>query len=101
MLDSTSSSHLDIVTENDMGTRWPALSQRQLAERRAAVANSIRQIRKSRRMTQQAVAARLDWSRSSLAMIETGRQQITIDQLFNLASLFECGVSAFFPIDLT
>jgi len=72
------------------------LSQRVLAEKRCSVGWQIREVRKSRRMTQQDVADRLGWTRTSLVAIERGQQAVTLDQLLNLAELFEVFTSRFF-----
>jgi transcriptional regulator with XRE-family HTH domain len=78
-----------------MGTKWPRLTNKALAELRAELGQRIRACRKSRRMTQWQVADRLEMSRSTIAMIERGLQAVTVDQLHHLASLFETDADNF------
>lgn len=78
-----------------MAGRWPRLSNKALGELRIQLGMRLREARKSRKMTQWQVADRLEWSRSSVAMMERGLQAVTVDQLHNLASLFETDVKLF------
>jgi DNA-binding XRE family transcriptional regulator len=65
---------------------------------RMRIGFKIRDVRKSRKMTQQRMATRLGWSRPSVVAIERGKQAVTLDQLVRIAILFRCSVSAFFPL---
>lgn len=68
--------------------------------RRRAYGYALRQIRLSRKMTQEHVADRLNWPRTKLLAIEKGTQAVTVDQLGQLADFFDVAITHFFPLDL-
>ena len=51
--------------------------------------NTIRRLRKERRMTQQQVAEHLGIDRSTYAYYESGRSKLNIDVLINLSEFYE------------
>lgn len=64
---------------------------------RGVVGDLIREKRLSSSMTQDDVAYWLDWSRTSVLAIEKGGQSVSLDQLFQLAALFDCHVADLLP----
>jgi len=54
-----------------------------------ALGQRISKRRKSLGLTQEMLAERADFSRASVASIEAGRQRISLDQLYDLASALE------------
>lgn len=78
-----------------MGTAWPGMTSSEKAELRGAIAAAVKSMRLTRKLKQADVAHRLDWSRSTVGMIEAGLQAVTVEQLVDLARCFDCPVSAF------
>ena len=61
------------------------LTHRRLAER-------LKGLREHRHLTQVEAAEHLDMSRSTLAMIETGKRRVAVTELVPLAALYRVGV---------
>lgn len=62
-----------------------------IVELRLALADCLRDVRKKRRLTQEAVAKKIQSSQSRVAKMEAGDQSVSLDLLFR--SLFTLGVS--------
>lgn len=72
----------------------------ELAAKRQALGDAIRQLRVSRRLTQRDLAEHAEISRTTLVAIERGLQATTVDQLYQLAGVLDVAVTVFFPIEL-
>jgi transcriptional regulator with XRE-family HTH domain len=70
------------------------------AESRASqillVGQKIRQIRKSRRLTQAELASRIGVTQSDLSRMENGEYKVGLDTLFRILHVFELSMSHFF-----
>lgn len=71
-----------------------------LATERQKLGAAIREIRKSRKLTQQELTGHLGWTRTTLVAIEKGLQSTSVDQLVQLAWSLGVAVTVFFPFDL-
>jgi len=60
------------------------------------VGQKIRQIRKSRHLTQSDVAARIGITQSDLSRMENGEYKVGLDTLFRILQVFELSMSQFF-----
>jgi transcriptional regulator with XRE-family HTH domain len=60
------------------------------------VGQKIRQIRKSRRLTQADVAGRIGVTQSDLSRMENGEYKVGLDTLFRILQVFELSMSRFF-----
>jgi transcriptional regulator with XRE-family HTH domain len=60
------------------------------------VGQKIRQIRKSRRLTQADLAARIGVTQSDLSRMENGEYKVGLDTLFRILQVFELSMSHFF-----
>lgn len=60
------------------------------------VGQKIRQIRKSRRLTQADLAARIGITQSDLSRMENGEYKVGLDTLFRILQVFELSMSRFF-----
>ena len=60
------------------------------------VGQKIRQIRKSRRLTQADLAARIGVTQSDLSRMENGEYKVGLDTLFKILQVFELSMSHFF-----
>jgi transcriptional regulator with XRE-family HTH domain len=60
------------------------------------VGQKIRQIRKSRHLTQADLAARIGVTQSDLSRMENGEYKVGLDTLFKILMVFELSVSHFF-----
>jgi transcriptional regulator with XRE-family HTH domain len=60
------------------------------------VGQKIRQIRKSRRLTQADLAARIGVTQSDLSRMESGEYKVGLDILFRILQVFELSMSQFF-----
>lgn len=60
------------------------------------VGQKIRQIRKSRRLTQAELAARIGITQSDLSRMENGEYKVGLDTLFRILQVFELSMSRFF-----
>lgn len=60
------------------------------------VGQKIRQIRKSRHLTQADLAARIGVTQSDLSRMENGEYKVGLDTLFRILQVFELSMSAFF-----
>ena len=60
------------------------------------VGQRIRQIRKSRRLTQADLAARIGATQSDLSRMENGEYKVGLDTLFRILQVFELSMSRFF-----
>ncbi|MCL4809218.1 MAG: helix-turn-helix domain-containing protein, partial [Thermoanaerobaculia bacterium] len=56
----------------------------------------IRQIRKSRRLTQADLAGRIGVTQSDLSRMENGEYKVGLDTLFRILQVFELSMSRFF-----
>ena len=65
------------------------------------VGQKIRQIRKSRRLTQSDLASRIGVTQSDLSRMENGEYKVGLDTLFRILQVFELSMSHFFeePIE--
>jgi DNA-binding XRE family transcriptional regulator len=63
----------------------------EIIETRLAASRLLKKIRQQRRLTQQALAAKLKTSQSRLAKMENGDDSVSLDLIFR--SLFALGVS--------
>jgi len=61
---------------------------------------SIRKRRMSMKLTQQQVAERLAWSRTTVVALEAGKQTLTVEQLVHLACALRAGPWDFLPFAL-
>ena len=61
------------------------------------IGNRIKECREKSRYTQQDVADYLGLSRASIANYESGRQKISIAELFSLAERFSVGIEDLLP----
>jgi transcriptional regulator with XRE-family HTH domain len=66
------------------------------ASRILLVGQKIRQIRKSRHLTQADVAARIGVTQSDLSRMENGEYKVGLDTLFRILQVFELSMSRFF-----
>jgi transcriptional regulator with XRE-family HTH domain len=70
------------------------------------VGQKIRQIRKSRRLTQADLAGRIGVTQSDLSRMENGEYKVGLDTLFRILQVFELSMSRFFeesaaePVDV-
>ena len=60
------------------------------------VGQKIRQIRKSRRLTQAELAGRIGVTQSDLSRMESGEYKVGLDTLFKILQVFELPMSRFF-----
>lgn len=60
------------------------------------VGQKIRQIRKSRRLTQAELAGRIGVTQSDLSRMENGEYKVGLDTLFRILQVFELSMSRFF-----
>jgi len=60
------------------------------------VGQKIRQIRKSRRLTQAELASRIGVTQSDLSRMENGEYKVGLDTLFRILQVFELSMSHFF-----
>ena len=60
------------------------------------VGQKIRQIRKSRHLTQADLAARIGVTQSDLSRMENGEYKVGLDTLFKILHVFELSMSRFF-----
>lgn len=60
------------------------------------VGQKIRQIRKSRHLTQADLAARIGVTQSDLSRMENGEYKVGLDTLFKILQVFEMSMSRFF-----
>lgn len=61
----------------------------------------IARLRKTLDLTQEALGGRVNMSRATIASMEAGRQRVTLDQLYELASALELGdLSDLIPLDV-
>jgi transcriptional regulator with XRE-family HTH domain len=60
------------------------------------VGQKIRQIRKSRRLTQAELASRIGVTQSDLSRMENGEYKVGLDTLFRILHVFELSMSHFF-----
>lgn len=60
------------------------------------VGHKIRQIRKSRRLTQADLAGRIGVTQSDLSRMENGEYKVGLDTLFRILQVFELSMSRFF-----
>ena len=60
------------------------------------VGQKIRQIRKSRHLTQSDLAARIGVTQSDLSRMENGEYKVGLDTLFRILQVFEISMSQFF-----
>lgn len=60
------------------------------------VGQKIRQIRKSRRLTQAELASRIGVTQSDLSRMENGEYKVGLDTLFRILQVFELSMSNFF-----
>jgi len=60
------------------------------------VGQKIRQIRKSRHLTQADLAARIGVTQSDLSRMENGEYKVGLDTLFRILQVFELSMSQFF-----
>ena len=60
------------------------------------VGQKIRQIRKSRRLTQADLAGRIGVTQSDLSRMENGEYKVGLDTLFRILQVFELSMSRFF-----
>lgn len=60
------------------------------------VGQKIRQIRKSRRLTQADLATRIGITQSDLSRMENGEYKVGLDTLFRILQVFELSMSRFF-----
>ena len=60
------------------------------------VGQKIRQIRKSRRLTQAELATRIGITQSDLSRMENGEYKVGLDTLFRILQIFELSMSRFF-----
>ena len=60
------------------------------------VGQKIRQIRKSRRLTQADLASRIGVTQSDLSRMENGEYKVGLDTLFRILQVFELSMSRFF-----
>jgi transcriptional regulator with XRE-family HTH domain len=60
------------------------------------VGQKIRQIRKSRHLTQSGLAARIGVTQSDLSRMENGEYKVGLDTLFKILQVFELSMSRFF-----
>jgi transcriptional regulator with XRE-family HTH domain len=60
------------------------------------VGQKIRQIRKSRRLTQSDLATRIGITQSDLSRMENGEYKVGLDTLFRILQVFELSMSRFF-----
>ena len=60
------------------------------------VGQKIRQIRKSRRLTQADLAGRIGVTQSDLSRMENGEYKVGLDTLFRILQVFELSMSGFF-----
>ena len=65
------------------------------------VGQKIRQIRKSRHLTQADLAARIGVTQSDLSRMENGEYKVGLDTLFRILQVFELSMSAFFEEPVT
>jgi transcriptional regulator with XRE-family HTH domain len=72
----------------------------ELAAKRLRLGHAIRELRKSRKLTQQQLCVHLGWVRTSLVAIERGLQSTKVDQLYQLAVCLGVAVTVFFPEEL-
>jgi len=66
------------------------------------VGQKIRQIRKSRRLTQADLAGRIGVTQSDLSRMENGEYKVGLDTLFKILQIFELSMSTFFeePVEV-
>ena len=64
---------------------------------RKTIGNNIRKIRKSRNLNQDDLSKMVDLSRTSIVNIEQGIQQLTIDNLYKIASVLNCNPHDIIP----
>jgi transcriptional regulator with XRE-family HTH domain len=65
------------------------------------VGPKIRQIRKSRHLTQADLAARIGVTQSDLSRMENGEYKVGLDTLFSILQVFELSMSHFFEESAT
>lgn len=66
-------------------------------DRNIQIGNMIKTIRKSMQMTQETLAAKVSVSTQQIHKYETGKDNISASKLAEIASVFGCDVSIFFP----
>ncbi|MBL0358806.1 MAG: helix-turn-helix transcriptional regulator [Chitinophagaceae bacterium] len=57
----------------------------------------IRELRKNKRMTQDALAEKCDFEKARLSRIETGQTNPTIRSLFKISKALEVNIAELFP----
>jgi transcriptional regulator with XRE-family HTH domain len=70
------------------------MQQKQLYRR---VGTLLRERRKTRLLTQEALSQQMKISRAALANIEAGRQQVLVHQLYAAALALDCPVASLLP----
>ena len=60
------------------------------------VGQKIRQIRKSRRLTQMELAGKIGVQQSDLSRMEKGEYRVSLDSLFRILQVFEMSMGEFF-----
>ena len=66
-------------------------------DRNIQIGNMIKTIRKSMQMTQETLATKVSVSTQQIHKYETGKDNISASKLAEIASVFGCDVSIFFP----
>lgn len=66
-------------------------------EIRQEIGNRIAELRRKRKLSARLVGEKLKISREAVTHIETGRNNITANALWKLATLFHCDIKDFFP----
>jgi transcriptional regulator with XRE-family HTH domain len=77
-------------------TRVALMSAVPRASQILLVGQKIRQIRKSRHLTQADLAARIGVTQSDLSRMENGEYKVGLDTLFRILQVFELSMSHFF-----
>ena len=62
-----------------------------------AVGSHIKEARIAKNWTQAQLAEALGKSRATVAQIESGVQKVSLDMLYNIASLFKCQIQSLLP----
>lgn len=89
VIEVDAAAELDSTSDMDEGL-YPALGGR------------VARLRKELDITQEALGGRAGMSRATIASIEAGRQRVTLDQLYQLASALELDdLSQLIPLEVT